>query len=145
MLTEAKTRYYNIDLASKLFLIAKEYLSTEHYRENILTRGYYYFILNKTAYSGLEKSTFSKTASEHNFSFSCINKLSMMESFLKDVKLTNLSYEELFKENNMNIFYYLDPPYQLDRKNNDYYGLDGNLHREFDHNLFYENIKKIKK
>lgn len=51
---------------------------------------------------------------------------------IKNWKITNLSYEELFTDNR-DTFIYLDPPYDI---RDNLYGRRGNMHKSFCHDTF---------
>lgn len=121
---------------------SKEFLKNP--TDNKLTNAVYYFISNKTSYSGLEIGKYSKTAVDGNFTINNIEKLSFLKNILKDVKITNLDYTELLSYNDdKKLFMYLYPPYELNKKQkNVLYGLNGSLHKSFNHEDFYNNIDK---
>jgi len=102
-----------------------------------------YYICNKTSFSGLEVGKFSNPAFERNFTINNINKFSIYSNLLQGVEITNLDYSVLF-ENTERSFLYLDPPYELVNTANVLYGENGNLHKDFDHIRFSEELKKIK-
>lgn len=100
-----------------------------------------FYILNKCSYSGLtETGTFAPLASIQNFSVKSIHRLKETSKLLKDVKITNLDYSELLKDGE-NIFIYLDPPYDITNK---LYGKNGEIHKVFNHELFYDSMVKCK-
>ena len=139
ILLQLKQRHPDPASAKQLFLDAKEYLSgsatTEKfppYNENIW-RAVSFYVVNKCSFSGLtESSSFSKQASESNFSFNGIEKLTGYQELIGNWKITNLSYEELFTDNR-EVFTYLDPPYEI--KSN-LYGRKGDMHNGFSHDTF---------
>ncbi len=101
-----------------------------------------YYVVNKNSYSGLEKGTNSISSFYKNYTINCINNLLEVSKLLQNVKITNLDYSELLN-NDDEIFLYNDPPYYL-KDGSNIYGKDGYLHKIFDHNRFYEEIKKSK-
>ena len=139
ILLQLKQRHPDPASAKQLFLDAKEYLSgsatTEKfppYNENIW-RAVSFYVVNKCSFSGLtESSSFSKQASDSNFSFNGIEKLTGYQELIGNWKITNLSYEELFTDNR-EVFTYLDPPYEI--KSN-LYGRKGDMHNGFSHDTF---------
>ena len=62
---------------------------------------------------------------------------------LEGVKITNLDYSELLEEKE-NCFIFLDPPYDIlqKNKNNALYGKNGEHHKSFDHQLFYDKVSQ---
>jgi DNA adenine methylase len=125
-----------------LFLETKEKINKV---EDEFEKAVCFFILNKCSFSGLtETGTFSKMASESNFSLSSIERLLPISKLLEGAKITNLDYDILLKEKGENVFIFLDPPYDIlqgkNKQSNALYGKNGVLHKQFDHELFYENV-----
>ena len=133
-LVQLKQRHPDPASAKVLFLESKEYLGNDPRRTNATARAVAFYIVNKCSFSGLtESSSFSKQASDSNFSMRGIDKLPYYRQIIKDWKITNLSYEELMTDDK-GAFVYLDPPYEI--KSN-LYGKKGNMHKGFDHDEFY--------
>ncbi len=130
-LLEIKTKNNDRDKAKELFQTAKEEvgdssLSDQH-------RAVSFYIVNKCSFSGLtESSSFSKQASDSNFSVAGIERLPGYAELIQSWKITNLSYEELFCDSK-STFVYLDPPYEI---GSNLYGKRGNMHKGFDHDSF---------
>ena len=98
-----------------------------------------FFIMNKCSFSGLtENSTFSKTASNSNFSLVGADKLAHFSKLIKDWKITNIDYSEVMKENgSSDTFVFLDPPYDI----KDFlYGKNREMHKSFDHDRFADDV-----
>ena len=92
-----------------------------------------FYIVNKCSFSGLtESSSFSPQASESNFSFRGIERLSEYSELIQSWTITNLSYERMLSDEK-SAFSYLDPPYDI--KDN-LYGRKGGMHKRFDHDEF---------
>ena len=79
-----------------------------------------------------ESSSFSKQASDSNFSLAGIDRLSQYQDLIGNWKITNLSYEDLLTDDKK-VFTYLDPPYEI--KDN-LYGKKGSMHKGFNHDDF---------
>jgi len=139
ILLQLKQRHPDPTSAKNLFLDAKDYLSGSHttvkfppYNENIW-RAVSFYIVNKCSFSGLtESSSFSKQASDSNFSLNGIEKLTDYQALIGNWKFTNLHYEELFTDSKR-VFVYSDPPYDI--KDN-LYGRRGSMHKRFSHDGF---------
>jgi DNA adenine methylase len=139
ILLQLKQRHPDPASAKKLFLDAKEYLSGSSttdkfppYNENIW-RAVSFYVVNKCSFSGLtESSSFSKQASDSNFSLAGIERLRDYQKLIGNWKITNLSYEKLFSDSK-STFIYLDPPYEI---GSNLYGKRGNMHKGFDHDQF---------
>ena len=133
ILLQLKQRHPDPSSAKSLFLDAKEYLEKDTKETEDLHRAVSFYVVNKCSFSGLtESSSFSKQASESNFSIAGIERLSEYQKLIKKWKITNLRYQELFTDNK-NIFTYLDPPYEI---GSNLYGKRGNMHKGFDHDGF---------
>lgn len=132
-LLELKTRCPDPASARVLFQESKHYLDTDN--TDPLWRAVSFYIVNKCSFSGLtESSSFSKQASDNNFSFRGIEKLPFYSTIISKWHITNLTYEELFDESSeRRAFIYLDPPYDI--KDN-LYGKKGAMHKRFDHDTF---------
>jgi site-specific DNA-adenine methylase len=132
-LLELKTRCPDPASARVLFQESKHYLDTDN--TDTLWRAVSFYIVNKCSFSGLtESSSFSKQASDNNFSFRGIEKLPFYSTIISKWHITNLTYEELFDESSeRRAFIYLDPPYDI--KDN-LYGKKGAMHKRFDHDAF---------
>ena len=130
-LVQLKYRHPEPVSAKLLFLDAKEKLNDDS--TSNLSRAISFYIVNKCSFSGLtESSSFSKQASDSNFSMRGIDKLPDYSLMIKKWKITNLRYQELFTDNK-DIFTYLDPPYEI---GSNLYGKKGNMHKGFDHDGF---------
>ena len=130
-LIQLKQRHPDLGSARQLFLDAKE-------KVNELDIGYKdkavaFYIINKCSFSGLtESSSFSKQASDSNFSIRGIDNLKYYSKLIKNWKITSLDYSEL-QSDESDVFIYADPPYNV--KDN-LYGYKGEMHKGFDHALF---------
>ena len=130
-LIQLKQRHPDQGSARQLFLDAKE-------KVNELDIGYKdkavaFYIINKCSFSGLtESSSFSKQASDSNFSIRGIENLKYYSKLIKNWKITSLDYSEL-QSDESDVFIYADPPYNV--KDN-LYGYKGEMHKGFDHAEF---------
>jgi len=119
--------------AEVLFKQSKDYLNGTQGDQSNLSRAVAFYVINKCSFSGLtESSSFSKQASESNFSMRGIDRLPDFSLMIKNWKITNLSYEKLLTDDR-DTFTYLDPPYDI--KSN-LYGRRGSMHKCFDHDTF---------
>lgn len=104
-----------------------------------------WYILNKTSYSGMSMiGSYAPLAFDQNFSDNCIKNLpdtSKLMHSVKSVQITNLDYSELLNYNMADMFLFLDPPYDI--KDN-LYGNNGDIHRNFNHLKFANDIKSCK-
>ncbi len=132
-LADLKLRHPEPVSARVLFQQSKDYLNTIKDDQSNLSRACSFYIVNKCSFSGLtESSSFSKQASESNFSMRGINKLPDYSLMIKKWKITNLSYEELLTDDR-DTFVYLDPPYDI---RDNLYGRRGSMHKSFCHDTF---------
>ncbi len=126
-----KSQYPNPERAKELFLESKELVDDA--RASLITRAVSFYIVNKCSFSGLtQASSFSKQASDSNFSLRGIEKLPGYSELIQNWKITNQSYEDLLTDWN-GAFVYLDPPYDI---GDNLYGKKGGLHKFFDHDKF---------
>ena len=139
ILIQLKQRHCDHTSAKELFLQSKKYLSgsaTEKtyppYSEDIW-RAVSFYVVNKCSFSGLtESSSFSKQASDSNFSLAGIERLRDYQKLIGNWTITNKSYEYLLSDEK-SVFTYLDPPYEI---GSNLYGKRGNMHSGFNHDHF---------
>ena len=132
-LTELKSRYPEPASAKGLFLESKQYLHTS---EDPFWTAISFYIVNKCSYSGLtESSSFSKMASDNNFTQRGIDRLPAFSEIIKNWTITNTTYQDIIfdEQSERKAFIYLDPPYDI--KDN-LYGKKGDMHKGFDHDDF---------
>ena len=130
-LMKAKNFHPDEDTARELFLQSKENLNDSSRSQE--DRAVDFYIINKCSFSGLtESSSFSKSASNSNFSHRGIERLPEYSELIQRWKITNLSYEELVSDETLT-FIYADPPYDI---KDALYGHKGDKHRGFDHAKF---------
>ena len=130
-LQEFKSKHPEPISAKQLFLDAKEKLNDDS--TSNLSAAVCFYIVNKCSFSGLtESSSFSKQASDSNFSMRGIDKLPEYSGMISKWEITNLSYEQLLTDDK-NAFTYLDPPYEI---GSNLYGKKGNMHSGFNHDHF---------
>ena len=131
-LTKIKKDNPDPDKAKELFIESKDILS----KSTDVERAVAFYVINKCSFSGLgENSSFSRQASDSNFSMNGIEKLTGYMQLIKHWKITNLSYEELLVGDD-DSFIYLDPPYEI---GSNLYGKKGAMHKGFDHDVFFTN------
>jgi len=130
-LQELKSRYSDQESARGLFLESKELVNDDSISH--LYRACAFYVINKCSFSGLtESSSFSRQASDSNFSMRGIEKLQGYSQIIKDWKITNDRYQQLLSDEK-SIFTYLDPPYEI---GSNLYGKKGDMHKSFDHDTF---------
>ena len=107
-LQQLKSRYPDPSSAKGLFLDAKE--SINDLKIDAKDRAVAFYIVNKCSFSGLtESSSFSKQASDSNFSMRGIERIPGFSQLIERWKITGLSYEDMLSDEK-NVFTYLDPP-----------------------------------
>lgn len=110
----------------------------------VVGRALRFYILNRITYSGtVDSGGYSAEAFEKRFTLSKIEALQPLAKLLKNVKITNESYEQLLFEEGKDVFIFLDPPYWKAR-NFPLYGKNGDLNKFFDHKQFAENVRKCR-
>jgi site-specific DNA-adenine methylase len=126
-----KTAYSTPEKAKELFLESKELVGATG--ASLVTRAVSFYIVNKCSFSGLtESSSFSKQASESNFSLRGIEKLPEYSKIIQNWVITNLSYDRMITDEKQ-VFTYFDPPYEIGIP---IYGKRGEMHKYFDHDQF---------
>ena len=136
-LMRAKNFHPDEESARKLFLDAKEQLNEDN--TDPKDRAILFYIINKCSFSGLtESSSFSKAASNSNFSIRGIERLPEYSELIQRWRITNVSYEELVSDETLT-FIYADPPYDI---KDALYGHKGDKHRGFDHAKFADTMDK---
>jgi len=128
-----KTAHPNPESAKGLFKESKGIINDN--TKTDLERAVAFYIVNKCSFSGLtESSSFSKQASDSNFSFRGIEKLIGFQEIISHWHINSYSYEYCFRTDmHDGLFMYLDPPYDI--KDN-LYGRKGAMHKGFDHDKF---------
>lgn len=137
-LQELKLKYPDQSSAKGLFLSSKDYLDNTCISDDPIWTAISFYIVNKCSFSGLtQSSSFSKQASDSNFSMKGILKLSGYQQLIHNWTITNYSYDRILDESSdrSDVFVYLDPPYDI--KDN-LYGKSGSMHKGFDHDKFAE-------
>ena len=128
-----KQRHPNPMSAKVIFDECKDYLNLDVHERDAIQTAVSFYVVNKCSFSGLtSNSSFSKQASDSNFSMRGIKRLPEYSELIQDWKITNDRYQQLLTDDK-NIFTYLDPPYDI--KDN-LYGNKGNMHKGFDHDGF---------
>ena len=128
-----KTAYPTPDRARELFIESKELVNDQ--KQSDITRAVSFYVVNKCSFSGLtESSSFSKQASDSNFSLRGIEKLPEYSEIIQNWVITNLTYERMTCDEK-DVFTYLDPPYEI---KSSLYGKKGGMHKGFDHDAFAE-------
>ena len=136
-----KLAHPNPDSAKGLFIESKDIINDSTKKD--IERAVAFYIVNKCSFSGLtESSSFSKQASDSNFSLRGIEKLPEYSEIISHWHINSYSYEYCF-ENHIHdgLFMYLDPPYDI--KDN-LYGKKGSMHKGFDHDEFADNCSQSK-
>lgn len=102
-----------------------------------------WYILNKTSYSGMAMiGSYAPLAWDQNFTETCISNLPETNRLLhsvKSFKITCEDYSSLLTSSDRSVFIFLDPPYKI---SHNLYGKNGDLHEQFNHQLFADTIKK---
>lgn len=130
-LKNLKLKFPDPKSAKNLFLEAKELVNESD--QSDLSRACSFYVVNKCSFSGLtESSSFSKQASESNFSMRGIEKLPQYTELIENWKITQGRYNDLLTDDR-SIVTYMDPPYEIE---SNLYGKRGSMHKHFDHDGF---------
>ena len=134
ILKEKKLAHNEPESAKDLFLECKSILTSWTADEIDLAAAFW--VVNKCSFSGLtESSSFSKMASNGNFSLTGIENLHYYCDLIQKWKITNQCYSTLLTSDPQTLVY-LDPPYDI---KDVLYGRKGNMHKGFDHLQFAAN------
>jgi len=98
-----------------------------------------FFVKNKISFSGV--GGVSKMAYRDTFNDNNTQKLLTISSIIKNFRITNIDYRELFAEAKEDDFIFLDPPYDIKDM---LYGPDGKIHAGFDHQEFFTAVDQLK-
>lgn len=121
---------YNREGAKEIFKESQEISKTS---DNPYLMALHFYVANKCSFSGLTQSgSFSYSSSIDAFSRDSIKELIRYGILIQNWKITNLDYSELLDGDDA--FVFLDPPYEI--KHSILYGVNGDKHREFDHDDF---------
>ena len=130
-LIKLKNKYPDQESARNLFDDAKELVNDQEYAT--IDRAIAFYVVNKCSFSGLtESSSFSKQASDANFTIRGLEKLPEYSKLISNWNISKNSYDILLNDQD-DVFLYMDPPYEI--KHN-LYGKQGKLHKQFDHDDF---------
>ena len=123
-LINLKNKYPDQESARSLFIDAKELVNDQEYAT--IDRAIAFYVVNKCSFSGLtESSSFSKQASDANFTIRGLEKLPEYSKLISNWNISKNSYEILLNDQD-DVFLYMDPPYEI--KHN-LYGKKGKLHK----------------
>ena len=135
-LMEMKSECYTPEEAKSMLGVQKEIINDDV--SSKFDKAVAWYFANRNSFSGLtETGTYSDQANKMSFTTNIISKLPHYQKLIRNWKFTNGSYDVLLKDNNPKAFVYLDPPYEL--KDSTLYGKKGNMHINFDHDVFAEN------
>ena len=138
-LVDLKKEYNTPEKAKEIFTSFRETLN----EGDEIDRAVRFYTINKCSFSGLtESSSFSKQASDNNWTMRGIYKLPAYGEMIGGWRITNLDYADLVEDctgHSENLpceystFIYADPPYSI---KDHLYGEKGKLHKGFDHERF---------
>ena len=131
----------------------------------VFDRAVRFFVMNRVTFSGTTDSGgYSSSAFQSRFTHSSLDRLEMLESVMRGVRVTNLDYREVVnptdssvrkpsdssvrepsdssvrEPSDSSVFMFLDPPYWSATKSK-LYGANGDLHVGFDHAAFAATLK----
>lgn len=109
---------------------------------NDFERSVRFYVLNRISFSGLvDAGGYSEESFQKRFTINSIERIKKAGLYLKDVKVTNLGYEDILRESGEKVFVYLDPPY-FGNKDSKLYGERGILHTTFNHEKLLKELKR---
>ena len=113
----------------------KQLQSSIHTERNDYHRAAVFFALNRLSFSGLTFSGFSEKTGAYQQS--SITKLANFDT--RNLTISKQDFTKSIKNADDN-FIYADPPYLLERS--ELYGLNGENHKHFDHQLLARTLRK---
>lgn len=112
-------------------------------RNNKLTplqRAVDFFILNRITFSGVvDSGGYSEQSFQKRFTKSSIERLKTTAKVIQNIEFYHSDYSTLLEEQENDVFIFLDPPYYSATKSR-LYGKNGDLHVNFDHELFFRKL-----
>lgn len=107
--------------------------------EDVMQQSIQYFIINRCSFSGATLSGgFSEEASIKRYTPSSVSRVEAVD--MTRVEVHNMDFEDflnkclpLYSVNISKCILFLDPPYFLEGRKNNLYGINGDMHEEFDH------------
>ncbi len=98
-LVQLKQKYPDPSSARNLFLDSKEYLQKSEWDSEPFHKAVAFYVVNKCSFSGLtENSSFSKQASDQNFSLKGIDNLPYYSLLIKKWHITNFTFEKIMTD-----------------------------------------------
>ncbi|HET54158.1 MAG TPA: DNA adenine methylase [Ignavibacteria bacterium] len=105
-----------------------------------LQRAVDFFLLNRITFSGVvDSGGYSEQAFQKRFTKSSIERLKSTSKIIQNIEFSHTDYSALLEEHGNDVFIFLDPPYYSATKSK-LYGKNGNLHVNFDHELFFQKL-----
>ena len=118
------------------------YMHTDGNMTSDMERAVRFFVLNRITFSGVvDSGGYSQYAFERRFTHSAIGRLWRVAPFLRDVDICYGDYEAHLFTPGDNVFIFLDPPYWSATQSR-LYGVNGELHSQFDHERFADNMRR---
>ena len=101
-----------------------------------------FFLLSRITFSGtIDSGGFSQEAFEKRLTRSAVERLAALSSLANfDLSVTNLDYASSLDLPGHKVTIFLDPPYETSK--NSLYGRWGDLHRNFDFDIFAAKVKR---
>jgi DNA adenine methylase len=122
-------------------LLFQELVNLEPEHLSGLQRAVRFFVLNRITFSGtVESGGFSPGAFQERFTNSALDRLLKLAPILDNVTITNLDYNEVIQAKGEEVLIFLDPPY-YSATHSRLYGKRGQLHLNFDHQKFADDVK----
>lgn len=101
-----------------------------------------FFVLNRITFSGVvDSGGYSEQSFKKRFTISSIERLKQAYNVVKHIEFSSKDYTDLLFRDGKQVFVFLDPPYYSATKSR-LYGKKGYLHTNFEHKLFFENLKQ---
>lgn len=129
------------DLTKEQFDTIKDKFFNDYENLTDVEKSAYFWVLNKTSYNG-SMTGYSKS-SVKNINDNSLKQIKKID--MENITIENKDFEDFLNQYDKDIFVYADPPYRLgegQNAKNNLYGDNGNLHKQFNHERFYNVMKE---
>jgi len=126
----------HINITKEKFIEIKNKINIE---TNNIKKASYFYIINRCSFSGSTLSGgFSNEASKKRFTPKSINNIKNID--LSTIYFSNSDFSDFLDilDDDNDSMLFLDPPYYLEKSN--LYGVNGDLHKNFDHIELYNKL-----
>lgn len=138
-------KYFNNIDSENFKKLQKELIVIDNSKnsDNALDTAAKFFVVNRCSFSGATLSGgFSKESSKTRFTQTIIDKIDQWNNPYLNFQYGDV-HQLLKNLPEKTDLLFLDPPYLLEESKNKLYGVSGDMHKDFDHYIFHEQIDKL--